>query len=155
MGKYRVGDAMIDQAVIRPPFWFWVVAVAALLWESAGCFAYLTQVRMSEADLAQLPAAQQEIWRMMPAWVTGAYATAVWAGLLAAIGLLRRKGWARPMFLLSWVAALIQFGWTFLATPILRTMPFAEAVALPAAIILIGLFLLWFAGYSGRRGWIG
>lgn len=139
---------------IKPPFGFWIVAILALLWEGAGCFAYVTQVSMSDADMARLPAAQQEIWRLMPTWATSAYAVAVWAGLLGAIALLLRKAWAWPLFLVSLLAALAQFGWTFLGSPILRRMSLAEALPFPAAIILIALFLVWFAGHARRRGWI-
>jgi len=138
----------------KPPFWFWIVAVLAVFWEGAGCFAYVTQVTMSDADMAKLPAAQQEIWRMMPAWATSAYAVAVWVGLLGAISLLLRKAWARPLFIASLIAVLVQFGWTFLYSPILRTVGAAQAIPFPAAIILIALFLVWFAGHALRRGWL-
>lgn len=140
--------------LVKPPVWFWIVAAAALIWEALGCFAYHSQVGMSAADIARLPAAQQEIWTMMPAWVTGAYAVAVWVGLLGAIGLLARKAWTRPLFIVSLVAAVVQFGWTFLATPILRTVGAAQAVPFPAFIILVGILLVWFAGYATRRGWL-
>lgn len=145
---------MAGWIAVKPPFWFWIVAGLAVLWESAGCFSYVLQVSMSDADLAKLPAAQQEICRMMPAWATAAYAVAVWSGLLAAIGLVMRKTWARPLFLVSLLAALVQFGWTFLGSPILQRMSVAEAVPFPAVIILIALFLVWFAGHARRRAWL-
>jgi hypothetical protein len=135
------------------PGWFWLVAVAALLWEVAGCYAYLTQIGMDAADLAALPAAQADLWRSMPVWVKAAYAIAVWVGLSGAVGLLMRQRWARECFALSLAAVLVQFGWTFLATPALKTLG-TGALALPAAIILAGLLLLWFSGMAVRRGWL-
>ncbi|SNS54207.1 hypothetical protein SAMN06295912_108162 [Sphingomonas laterariae] len=138
---------------VKPPIWFWIVALLALAWEVMGCFAYVSQVGMSAADIAKLPADQQEIWQMMPGWVTGAYAVAVWIGLLGAIALVARKSWARPLFIVSVVAAIAQFGWTFLATPILKTMG-ASAALFPAVIILIGLLLVGYAGHATRRGWL-
>lgn len=139
---------------IKPPLWFWIVAVLALFWEGAGCFAYVAQAGMSDADMARLPAAQQEIWRAMPAWAMSAYAVAVWVGLLGAIALLLRKAWARPLFLVSLLGALAQFGWTFLGSPILRTIGLADAITFPAVIILIAVFLVWFAGHARRRHWL-
>ncbi|AGH49516.1 hypothetical protein G432_08955 [Sphingomonas sp. MM-1] len=138
----------------KPPAWYWLVAVLALLWEGAGCFAYVSQVGMSADALAQLPAAQREIWMMMPVWVTGAYAIAVWAGLAGAVALIVRRRWAQPLFLVSLAAAIVQFGWTFLATPIMRTVGAAAAVPFPIFIILVAALLAWFSGRAAGRGWL-
>lgn len=135
------------------PKWYWAVAVVALLWALAGCFAYVTQVGMSAEDLARLPQAQQDIWNAMPAWVTAAYAVAVWAGLGGAIGLLLRKAWARPLYLLSLLGIVVQFGWVFLATDILTTVGPSSA-AFPAFILIAGVALVWFADHSRKRSWI-
>jgi hypothetical protein len=137
----------------RVPGWYWAVAVLALLWEAAGCFAYFTQVTMEAAELARLPAAQRDIWAAMPAWVVGAYAVAVWVGLTGAVGLLLRRRWARIAFAVSLIAVIVQFGWTFLATPILTTIG-TSAAAFPAFIALMAAILLWFSGLAARRGWL-
>jgi hypothetical protein len=145
-----MGDEIGRPAV---PAWFWIVAVAALLWEAMGCYAYLTQISMDAADLAKQPAAQAELWRAMPIWVKSAYAVAVWVGLSGAIGLLLRQRWARETFALSLLAVIIQFGWVYLATPALRTLGAANA-AFPALIVAAAILLFWFATYSARRGWL-
>jgi hypothetical protein len=137
----------------RVPGWYWAVAVLALLWEAAGCYSYLTKVSMDAAALAQLPAAERDIWTAMPAWVVGAFAVAVWVGLTGAVGLLLRRRWARPAFAVSLVAVIVQFGWTFLATPALSTIG-TSAAAFPALILLAAAVLLWFAGLAARRGWL-
>jgi hypothetical protein len=137
----------------RVPGWYWVVAALALLWEATGCFAYLSKVGMDAADLARLPAAQRDIWASMPAWATAAYAIAVWAGLAGALGLLLRRRWARIAFAVSLVAVIVQFGWAFLATPILTTIG-NSAAAFPAFIMLMAALLLWFSGLAARRGWL-
>lgn len=140
----------IKQAV---PGWYWAVAVLLLLWSLAGCFAYLTQVSMSEAEMAALPKAQADIWRSMPAWATAAYAIAVWLGFAGAVGLLLRRHWARLAYLVSLVAVIVQFGWTFLATDIMTTVGPSAAV-FPAFIIAVAAFSVWFAGFAIRRGWL-
>jgi hypothetical protein len=137
----------------RVPGWYWAVAAVALLWEAMGCYAYLTQVGMDAADLAKLPAAQRDLWASMPAWVTGAYAVAVWSGLVGAAGLLLRRDWARLAFGASLVAVIVQFGWTFLATPILTTIG-TSAAAFPALILLVAASLLWFSFAATKRGWL-
>lgn len=137
----------------RVPGWYWAVAAVALLWEATGCYAYVTQVSMDQAALAQLPPEQREIWAAMPGWAVGAYAVAVWAGLLGAVGLLLRQGWARLAFAASLLAVIAQFGWTFLATPILDTMG-PSAAAFPAFILIVAALLLWFSGVAAKRGWL-
>ena len=135
------------------PGWYWAVAAAALLWEAMGCYAYVSQVSMDAADLARLPAAQRDMWLAMPAWAKGAYAVAVWAGLIGAVGLLLRRRWARLAFALSLIAVIVQFGWAFLGTSILSTMG-ASSLAFPLAVLLVAALLLWFSGVATKRGWL-
>jgi hypothetical protein len=144
---------MASEGRTNVPGWYWAVAILALLWEGGGCYAYLTQVTMKAADMGALPAAQRDLWLAMPAWVWSAYAVAVWVGLTGALALLMRQRWARAAFIVSLAAAIVQFGWTFLVKHALSALG-APAAILPAAIILIGAFLVWFAGAASRRGWL-
>jgi hypothetical protein len=137
----------------RVPGWYWAAALAALVWNGFGCFMYLSQVGMDPAEMARLPEVQQEVWRAMPAWAVGAYALAVWAGLLGAVGLILRRRWARLAFALSLAGVVAQFGWTFLGTSILARMGGSAAV-FPAFIFLVTASLLWFAELATRRGWL-
>lgn len=135
------------------PGWYWAVVALALLWAAAGCFAYVMQVSMGEAELAALPAAQREIWEMMPAWVTAAYAVAVWAGLAGALGLLLRRRWSRTAYIVSLAGVVGQFGWTFLGSPILKTVG-PSAAAFPLFIAAASAAQIGFAGYAAKRGWL-
>lgn len=144
---------MIVRETINPPRSFWIVAVLALLWSCAGCFAYVTQTSMGDAELSKLPKAQRDIWAMMPGWVTGAYAIAVWSGLVASIALLLRRAWARPLYIISLIAVIVQFGWTFLATPIMTTVG-PSAIPFPAFIITAAAALSWFSGHATLKGWL-
>jgi hypothetical protein len=137
----------------RVPGWYWAAALGALVWNGFGCFMYLSQVGMDAAEMAKLPEVQQEVWRAMPAWAVGAYALAVWVGLLGAIGLLLRRRWARLAFAVSLLGVVVQFGWSFLGSPILATMG-ASAVAFPAFIFAVAALLLWFSGMATKRGWL-
>jgi hypothetical protein len=137
----------------RVPAWYWAVAAVALLWSAMGCYAYVTQVSMDPAAMAQLPAEQRDIWTAMPGCAVGAYAVAVWAALLGAVGLLLRRTWAKLAFAASVLGIVVQFGWTFLATPILRTMGPSSA-AFPAFILVVALLLLWFSSLAAKRGWL-
>lgn len=144
---------MADGEKIGVPTWYWVVAVLALLWTLAGCFAYVSQMTISPADFAKLPQAQQDIWNASPGWVTAAYAVAVWSGLAGAVGLLLRKAFAQRFFILSLLGVIVQFGWVFASTAILTTVG-PSSVVFPLCIALIAAFLIWFSGMAQKRGWI-
>lgn len=138
----------------KPPTWYWVVAVLAVLWECMGCMAYLSQVTMSPADMAALPPLQRDAWLAMPSWLYAVYAIAVWIGLAGGVALLLRRRIARSLFVISLIAIVVQFGWTFTQTPILKAMGFAAAAGFPLMIALIGVVLVWFSGLAINRGWL-
>jgi hypothetical protein len=135
------------------PGWYWAVAVLALLWEAGGCYAYLTQVSAGAKALAALTPAERAVWQAMPPWIWGAYAVAVWVGLSGAIGLLMRQPWARAALIVSLAGVVVQFGWLFLRTDMLAAKG-PSATILPAAIFIVGLFLIWFASLAGKTGWL-
>ena len=82
---------MTDQSTTKPPVWFWIISVVALLWNGMGVNAYLQQAYMTEGFKAQYNAEQLEAIANTPAWVTAAFAIAVFAGFLGCVGLLLRK----------------------------------------------------------------
>lgn len=138
----------------RVPVWYWVVAVLALLWEAMGCFAYLRDVSMTAADIAALPDGQRQLYAAMPAWQAAVYAVAVWVGLSGAVMLLMRRAWARPLFIVSLIACLVQFGYTFIVLKAADVVGPAQAYPLPAAIIVIAILLVWFSAMALKRGWL-
>ena len=137
----------------KPPAWFYVAATILIIWDCIGCYAYLSDVSMSAGDIARLPAAQQEIWNMTPAWVKSAYAIAVWIGLAGGLSLIMRRRIAQPLYIVSLIAVVLQFGWTFAATPILSTVG-SSAAAFPMFIVAIGLVEVWFSRRAAARGWL-
>lgn len=143
---------MIDNAG-KPLAWFWIVAVLAVLWELTGVASYLYHVTMTPAAIDALPAGEAELMRITPAWINGVFAVAVWSGLLGGIALLLRRRWARPLLLVSVIAAAIQFGYIFSLGRGFETVGTQGAV-FPVVIVLIGALLVWLAGFAGKRGWL-
>lgn len=93
--------------------WFIIAAVASLLFMGLGCISYLMHVF---ANPATMPLDQRAAYDAEPAWVTGAYAVAVWAGLLGAILLIMRRRAAAWLLLLSLIAVLIWLAGLILVT---------------------------------------
>ena len=133
----------------RVPRWFWIVAVLALLWEAAGVASYLGQVYGATATDEN----QRRLIESTPAWVTGAYAIAVFSGLAGAVGLLFRRRWAVALLTLLLIAAVLQFGWVILFSDALQLLGGSAAI-LPIAIMLVAALLVAFARSADRSGWL-
>ncbi|MDH5412635.1 MAG: hypothetical protein OEW87_00730, partial [Flavobacteriaceae bacterium] len=90
---------MTKKLTVKPPMWFWIIGVIALIYNGMGINAYLQQAYNTESFQAMYSAEQLELIAMTPAWATAAFAIAVFAGFLGCIGLLLRKKWAKSLFL--------------------------------------------------------
>ena len=144
----------MNDSVTNPvPGWFWAVAILLLLWGCMGVASYLYHVTLSPEAIAALPAGQAALMNATPPWVNGAFAIATFGGLLGALGLLLRRRWARPLFIVSLVAVVIQFGWIFLVGKAHELAGPSSAI-FPAFIILVAIVQVWFAGLAIKRGWL-
>lgn len=130
--------------------WFMVAAVAALLFMALGCVSYVMHVF---ADPSTMPLDQRAAYAAEPAWVTGAYAVAVWVGLAGAILLVLRRRLAEPALLLSLVATLVWLAGLVLVRDLRENM---SANDLLVAIVVTALTwtIYWFARHSRMRGWL-
>lgn len=137
----------------KPPVWFYVVAVLALLWNAAGLMAVAADLRLSAADIAALPADQQALYAARPAWSVVGSAVAVVAGTLGCLLLLLRRRWAVPVFAASLAGVVVQdvglFG-AFGAAGGVQMVP----LVLQGLVLLIAIGLLWLARRATRQGWI-
>jgi hypothetical protein len=93
------------------PKWFLWAGIASLLWNLLGVAAFIMQATMSAETFASLPKEQQELWGNMGALAWIAYAVAVGAGTLGAIGILMGRKLAVLLFLASLVAIVVQFSY--------------------------------------------
>ncbi|MEM6804188.1 MAG: hypothetical protein AAF696_22480 [Bacteroidota bacterium] len=143
----------MSNTTTKIPTWFWIVSVAALLWNLVGVFSYLGQAMLTPEGLAELPKGQRVVIETRPAWATGAFAIAVWGGVLGCIFLLLRKSWAVPTLMLSLAGVLVQnFQAYFLSDSIDLLGP--EAIPISISIISIGVALIWFARKAQANSWI-
>lgn len=137
----------------KPPTWFWLASALALLWSLIGVWTYLEQVTMTPADLARMPDGMRTLYETAPVWQTGAFAVAVFSGLIGCVGLLLRKMWARTFFIISLVAVLVQFFWPFFMADGLSLIGPSGAI-MPAIIVAVTAFLIWLANIGIQRGWL-
>ncbi len=135
----------------KPSVLFWVIAVITLLWNAMGVFAFITDLTMSEEALALMTEAQQELYHSTPTWNYVGYGLATIGGLLGAIGLLMRKSWASTLFILSFVGVLINLVWSLFLSNAADIMG-AAAYILPAMVVVIAIFLIWYSRKSTADG---
>ncbi|NNF15565.1 MAG: hypothetical protein HKN70_02405 [Gammaproteobacteria bacterium] len=108
---------------------------------------------ITEEALQAMTEAERGLRSATPAWVTGAFAIAVFSGLAAAILLALRKAYAVPLFAISLVAVVLQMGYVFIGMDAAAVLG-NEAMIFPAIIIVITALLLWFSISAKNRGWL-
>lgn len=136
------------------PTWFWIVAVLLLLWDAMGVVAFCMQYMMGPAELAQLPPDQREAFSSMPSWAWAAYGVGTIVGALGSLLLLVRKKIALPLYAVSLVAVLAQFGWTFFGFGMIHDPAVVTKAIFPVVIIALCIFQLWFANLAIKRVWL-
>lgn len=75
----------------KPPVWFWIISILALIWNSMGVNQYLQQAYNTEAFKSMVSTEELEMIGQLPTWYTAVFAIAVFAGALGCILLLLRK----------------------------------------------------------------
>jgi hypothetical protein len=125
------------------PLWLRLIAGLALIWNLFGVYAYLQSVGV-------LPGAPADMTsKAMPAWVVGAFAVAVFAGAIGSLGLLMLKRWSKMVLALSLVAVLVNDLWAFMLHA-----GGEKQLAMPIAVNLVAILLVWLAYSADRKGWL-
>ncbi|HEX7769421.1 MAG TPA: hypothetical protein VF422_05275 [Dokdonella sp.] len=137
----------------KPPAWFLPVAIVALLWNLLGCFAFASDLMLTPADIAKLEPGQQALYAARPGWAVAATAAAVIGGALGCLGLILRKRWAMPLFVVSLAGVVLQdIGLFALADGASLAGP--VALALQGVVLLVAIGLVLLARTAIRRQWI-
>jgi len=136
-----------------PPRSFYIIGIAALIWNLIGVMAYVMQVTMSDAAIAALPEEQQAFIQNSPVWVTAAYAIAVNAGALGCVLLLVRQSWAYLVLVVSFAGIVIQNLYGYFMGGAVEVYG-AAGVGLSVAVLAIGAFLIWYTKGATDKGWL-
>ena len=141
------------QAANEVPTWYWIAAALALLFEGLGCSIYLSEVMMSDAQIAALPLDQGAMLAARPSWYYAAFGVAVWVGLAGAVLLLMRRKLAVPLLFVSLVAVAVQFS-SILLVPAIRDATPSDALLLPIIIFVACYSIFMLARLANKRGWL-
>ncbi len=131
------------------PTSFWVISIVSLLWNLMGAMAYVRQAyRMDPLDPAQ-----QALLDSTPAWATGAFAIAVFAGVLGCVALLMRKQFAVPLFMASLAGVVIQQINNFFLSDAISVYG-AQAIVFPIIVLAIAVYLIYYSRSATAKGWL-
>ena len=135
----------------KPGMFFWIVGIIALLWMAMGSWSYIAQAFDMAYATEGLSESQIAFMDGMPAWYTALFAIAVFSGLLAALLFLMRKKSSVMLFVVSFLAALVnQIYWLFMsdAPEVFADMGTFNVYGMPILVIVLGLF---FISYSKKQ----
>lgn len=138
---------MTESTTNKPPIWFWIVSVVALIWNGLGVDGYLGQAYNTERYRSSFTAEELEIAANNPSWVTALFAIAVFSAVIGAIGLLLRKKWATKFWVISLIAVIIQMGYGFINNQV-------SHIAMTLMIIAFAFIFLFFSRHSQSKGWL-
>ena len=136
--------------VTKPTPRYWLISIIALLWNFMGIIAYLGQAYMSDEALKMLPEENQLYFSNVPAWVTAAFAVAVFGGFIGSIGLIIRKKWAYFLFLTSLLALVVQHIYNFFIQDYIEMT--GSQMILPIVTFIVAVLLIYFSKQKSQQG---
>jgi len=135
----------------KPEITFWIIGIIALIWNVLGVVAYLMQAYMTEDDLLALPLEEQALYADIPAWVTAAFALAVFGGLLGCLLLILRKKLATLVFIISLIGIIVQMIYNVFMSKAAEVYGPGNLI-MPLMVIVIGTFLIWYSKRMHKEG---
>jgi hypothetical protein len=144
-----------ESTISNVPKWFLGVAIASLIWNLLGVFAYLGQMYlMSNPEmLAELSVDEQNLYKDTPIWATIGFTLAVWGGALGSLLLILKKKAAKPVLIVSLAGILVQMYHSFFISNNFEVYGPGAAV-MPVMIIIFGIGLVWLSDKSVKEGWL-
>ena len=137
----------------KPSNLFWVISSIALVWNLMGVFNYLDQAFMTDKVLETLPKEQQILYQDVPAWVTAAFAIAVFSGTLGSLLLLLKKKIASTFFIISFLGIMGQMSYRLLIDQNSDSYG-PMGIAMPIIIIAFGGYLIWYSRKANEHRWL-
>jgi len=137
----------------KPSNLFWVISSIALVWNLMGVFNYLDQAFMTDKILETLPKEQQILYQDIPAWVTAAFAIAVFSGTLGSLLLLLKKKIATTFFIISFLGIVGQMSYGLLIDQNSDSYG-PMGIAMPIIIIAFGGYLIWYSRKANEHRWL-
>ena len=137
---------MNDKNVAGVQWSFWLIGAVALIWNVMGGINFLSQ--MSADALAAYPEVARALVASRPTWATGAFAIAVFGGVLGCLLLLIKKSVAYYLFIVSLLGVIVTNIHTFGVTAS------TEIWVGSLMSLVVAAFLIWYSKHAESKGWI-
>ena len=140
-----------------PSISFWVISIALLLWGLGGAsiyIAYFIETPEEFALTAETAANRQayaDYVANIPFWAIAVGMIAAMTRLLGAIGLLVRRAWALPLYIVSTVFFLIALYRAFVLANVSSVMS-GPHIFVEIAFLALSIFGVWYARENISKG---
>jgi len=144
-------------AIQLPSVLFWVISIALLLWGFGGASIYIAYFIETPEEFAQTAetAANRQAYAdyvaSIPFWAIAVGIIAAVTRLLGAIGLLLRRAWALPLYIISVVFFLGALYRAFVLANVSSVMSGAH-ISIELVFLALGIFAVWFAHENKSKG---
>jgi len=134
-----------------------VISIALLLWGLGGAsiyIAYFIETPEEFAETAEIAAKRQayaDYVASIPFWAIAVGIIAAVTRLLGAIGLLLRRAWALPLYIISVVFFLVVLYRAFILANVASVMS-GPHIAVELVFLALSIFAVWFAHKNKSRG---
>jgi len=134
-----------------------VISIALLLWGFGGASIYIAYFIETPEEFAQTAetAANRQAYAdyvaSIPFWAIAVGIIAAVARLLGAIGLLLRRAWALPLYIISVVFFLGALYRAFVLANVSSVMSGAH-ISIELVFLALGIFAVWFARENKSKG---
>ncbi|MGJ8666070.1 MAG: hypothetical protein ACSHW7_06880 [Patiriisocius sp.] len=137
----------------KPNKAFWIIAVAALLWNLMGLYQFGLATILIDSTESMVTPEVFEMMKNVPTWYLIAFGISVFTGVLACILLLAKKKISVLLFLISLIMVLISQGYWVLGTDAIKLMGM-QSMIMPIVVIVISIFLYYYSKGAARNGWL-
>jgi hypothetical protein len=150
---------MSETNQVDAPKWYWAISIGALLWYLFGFFVYYSSVTVTSEQLGKwvtdgtYTQDYVDYMQSIPSWATAAFAIATSSGVLASLCLLLKKKWAKLLFVVALISALIMYLQAFVLSGKASVFPGFDFV-IAAFVVVIAIFLIWFSKMAAGKTWL-
>ena len=135
----------------KTPWWFWAIAIVALLWNAGGVMSYMS-TELGYLEKLEMPAEQLEYYYGFPAWAVATWALGVWGAFLGSVLLLFRSRFAVALYGISIIGLVGTTYYQRVASQLPESLNTSGQTMFAVAIWLITFALLFFAMAMRKRG---
>ena len=139
-----------DENANKAHWSFWVIASIALIWNALGVANFFVQ--MDPEVISAYRETEQAIIVGRPAWATGAFAVAVFAGAIGSLLLLLRKSAAIYWFIASLIGVV---GTMIHALSVDIEFGAGEIAGIVIMPLAVAALLIWYTKSCQAKGWVG